>query len=88
MICLQAMMTMMICLQATMTIMIGLELFRLTVSQSTCNGMHQVPLHLTPFAIILKIFTTTYSLEDIAIFDDDYTRMVIQEFLNGKKLFG
>ena len=43
-----------ICLQVTMRMMICLELFRLTVSQSTCNGMHQVLLHLTPFAIILK----------------------------------
>ena len=33
----------------------------------------------------VKVFTTNYSMKDIAIFDDDYTRMVISTSLRMKK---
>ena len=34
-----------------------------------------------------KVFKTQYSLEDIAIFDDDYTRMVLSMSFENEKNF-
>ena len=68
---------------------------RFRIIQVDCLTKHlqwdassSTPSHTICHHFKVKFFTTKYSLEDIAIFDDDYTRMVISmSFGNGEKNF-
>ena len=52
------------------------------------DASSSTPYHTICHHFVVKFFTTKYSLEDIAIFDVDYTRMVIStSFGNEKKTF-